>query len=403
MKDYHHILGVRKGASQDEIKSAYRQAVLKYHPDRKGTPSQRFYDIQEAYEVLTGKKQGASHSDLYSSLIWRLQMKEYALVPNVIRMNADKRVVRPQEKVNVTFVLTGIGKIVYIKGLHSHFDVIEGPKVQSGLFQEGKKINVKWFYTYTLQPKKKGYLTLGPCLAVVNGKKIRSSPFYIKASNHINTQSSSRIGWRYYSYVALLFVIIAIGSVIANQLIPKTEPGANLRKAQPVNKIFDDQLDTESSGTNHLQTGSSPLDSYLENIALDEGSGNMIRFINGPYYDALVCLADAQTGEVVRNVYIRAGDVYEMNDIKKGTYFLRLIKGHNWVPDKEAFGKGIRGGFQYEKVTKKFEDQAHRFHMDQTDKDGNARSVTYRVKLYSTANGNMKGENVSPEQILDGS
>jgi len=54
-RDYYEVLGVEKGASDAEIKSAFRRLAKKYHPDlNKDDPSatEKFKEVQEAYEVL---------------------------------------------------------------------------------------------------------------------------------------------------------------------------------------------------------------------------------------------------------------------------------------------------------------------------------------------------------------
>ena len=55
MKSYFQILGLQEGASQDDIKKAYRKLALKYHPDV--NPGQqakvKFLKIVEAYEFLS--------------------------------------------------------------------------------------------------------------------------------------------------------------------------------------------------------------------------------------------------------------------------------------------------------------------------------------------------------------
>ena len=49
---YYEVLGVEKGATQDEIKKAYRKLAVKSHPDKGGDP-ELFKQITEAYEVLS--------------------------------------------------------------------------------------------------------------------------------------------------------------------------------------------------------------------------------------------------------------------------------------------------------------------------------------------------------------
>lgn len=50
-RDYYEVLGVKKDASADEIKKAFRRAAIEHHPD-KGGDETKFKEINEAYEVL---------------------------------------------------------------------------------------------------------------------------------------------------------------------------------------------------------------------------------------------------------------------------------------------------------------------------------------------------------------
>lgn len=57
-KDYYSVLGIKKGASDDEIKKAYRKQALKYHPDKNKSPGaeEKFKEVAEAYDVLSDPK-----------------------------------------------------------------------------------------------------------------------------------------------------------------------------------------------------------------------------------------------------------------------------------------------------------------------------------------------------------
>ena len=65
-KDYYEILGVKREASEQEIKSAYRKLARKYHPDVNKTKEaeSKFKDINEAYEVLGDKQKRQRYDSL---------------------------------------------------------------------------------------------------------------------------------------------------------------------------------------------------------------------------------------------------------------------------------------------------------------------------------------------------
>ena len=57
-KDYYKILGISKGASEDDVRKAYRKMALKFHPDKNKSAGaeEKFKEIAEAYEVLSDKR-----------------------------------------------------------------------------------------------------------------------------------------------------------------------------------------------------------------------------------------------------------------------------------------------------------------------------------------------------------
>ena len=63
-RDYYEILGVSKGATEDELKKAYRKLAIKYHPDKNPddpTAEDKFKEAAEAYDVLSNKEKRAQY------------------------------------------------------------------------------------------------------------------------------------------------------------------------------------------------------------------------------------------------------------------------------------------------------------------------------------------------------
>lgn len=68
-KDYYQTLGVDRNASDDELKSAYRNLAKKYHPDLNKTEeaAEKFKEINEAYSVLSDKQKRANYDQFGSA------------------------------------------------------------------------------------------------------------------------------------------------------------------------------------------------------------------------------------------------------------------------------------------------------------------------------------------------
>ena len=55
-RDYYEVLGLKKGATEDEIKKAFRKMAMKYHPDRNPDDKEaeeKFKEVNEAYTILS--------------------------------------------------------------------------------------------------------------------------------------------------------------------------------------------------------------------------------------------------------------------------------------------------------------------------------------------------------------
>jgi molecular chaperone DnaJ len=63
-RDYYEVLGLEKGASEDDIKKSYRKLAVKYHPDKNPgskEAEEKFRELTESYEVLKDSQKRAQY------------------------------------------------------------------------------------------------------------------------------------------------------------------------------------------------------------------------------------------------------------------------------------------------------------------------------------------------------
>ena len=101
MKDYYYFLGIPQNASAEDIKKAYRKLSLKYHPDKNDNDeffSDRFREIQEAYETLTDTDRRRLYDQSLSS---QQRNVKSILPPKIKNFSASKIRAKVDEEITV--------------------------------------------------------------------------------------------------------------------------------------------------------------------------------------------------------------------------------------------------------------------------------------------------------------
>ena len=89
-KDYYQILGVKKDATLDDIKKAYRKLAREHHPDMvkesdKEAAEKRFKEINEAYQVLRDPQKRKMYDQYaqqhYGKYLWSISIRIFIRQP----------------------------------------------------------------------------------------------------------------------------------------------------------------------------------------------------------------------------------------------------------------------------------------------------------------------------------
>jgi len=103
MKDYYYFLGISQDASEEDIKKAYRKLSLKYHPDKNENDeffSDRFREIQEAYETLSDRARRHSYDQNLES---HQKSFRYNIPPSIKTFTSNKIHAKKGEEIIISW------------------------------------------------------------------------------------------------------------------------------------------------------------------------------------------------------------------------------------------------------------------------------------------------------------
>lgn len=344
--DYYKILGVEPQAGLKEIKRAYRRKVLLYHPDKVKGREKEFHAVQIAYDVLSDslKKKKFDVSRQYTTTKEGPPFSRYN--PKIFSIITNTKEFFPGIPFQLYIRIIGNFHSLGIRGLYC-FELSGQLHVnETETEHEGQTVR-HTVITYTLVPLYKDVVTLGPASVNIDGQVLFSN------SVHVNTKPKikdlvipQKLGfiskffddprWMTAGVVGSLAIFVS-GMLFLDRNLPDDS------KPEFQNIYQSQRLNPENFEKINPSTGSSPYaDLFLP--VYDESSGHSLKMINSRFTDAVVMLVETKTERVIRNVFIKAGDVYEMPMIPDGGYFLRVIYGNQWSPELIAVSD-LKGGF----------------------------------------------------------
>lgn len=143
LKDYYQILGVSGDASSDDIRKAFRQLALRYHPDRNSSSSKeaekKFKEINEAYGVLIDDQKRRQYDRLKS---WPSHRWETIVMEDTFKDSIDLNLIRELLRT--------------VAELDPSFRVFNRPRSWGCKRQPGQRCRGRWRQNQDLQRQDSG-------------------------------------------------------------------------------------------------------------------------------------------------------------------------------------------------------------------------------------------------------
>ena len=426
MKDHYQTLGLKRNASQEEIKKAYRKLAIKFHPDKNVGDSffdEMFREIKNAYDILSNPSLKRDYDLKYNAFLNRksertntanqqrpTEKQQQTYRPKPKRSYLD-RIKSLNPKRFVSDKIANFGNLSLKGKLRFIFQIFLFILPFVGIYLNGFLgfITVIGFYGFTylfidtvknvndIDSVGSGIvgLIVAPIIALmIFGQGL--DYFDINPFDWFKTSGTTEKEYNPYVYEKEK-------TTTSNRTRELTETEKRIKEMREQQAEFekilsDNKLDEITKAPskyrgNQLKNGTSPLDACFGKGVYSQNA--WLKFDNSNRTDAVVCLVRAYDKKTIRNEYIRAGATFEMSKIPSGTYFIKVYYGNDWNPNKKNFC-GINGAFERNVSFSKSDKIGDHIRIENTSTSYTTGTIT----LYAVENGNMSTENINEQDFF---
>lgn len=381
MIDYYKILKISPNATAEEIKKAYRQLALKYHPDKNHgdkTAEAKFKELVQAYEILSDIQERKKYDLLHNKVKQTKsaensqkqktgeQKNEEPVTPLAfltffrdLRKNisviAKKRIKQRSlfDSINELLTDENICFLLNCNDIKTNEQIIEEVLVCSKPLGFDKHPIHKYIYIEKIIPK----------LVKLAGTDYKT----IQKIYKFNKQRKLFGYWTKYKETAIIAGVILFLFIIVNLGKDKSNSDSyNTPKNGDLNNSFSEKEKTDITPDQKFQhqkdslISNGWLEQYLKNGLLSSCYNlkpkrgkidNYLEITVGMGTDVAIKVMNIKTQQCIRYVFINSGSTYKIKNIPEGKYYLKIAYGKNWlskVINGQCIGKFIRNPM-YEK------------------------------------------------------
>lgn len=372
MTDYYKLLGVPPTATADEIKKAYRQLALKYHPDRNQgnkESEKKFKEVTEAYETLSDNECRESYD---------------------LRFNKIKSDEKKGSQTNSGEKVTANTFLNFFKDLDQKIADADSDRInQRNLFDTINDVltdkNIDFLIKYgDVEVNRRIIDTVLSCceplgydshplqsfvyIEVINPKLVRLAG----ADNEIiqkifNQNKKEKFGnyWGLYKGIAIVVGLIVLLLILNNQDEKSSLKEYNRPGNGDLNNTFiednngitkepalspEEKLNLEKSkllseGWNETTVTNGQLPSCYNFKPHKSTIDNYLEVHVGGGTDVVIKLMNKVNDKCIRYVFINRGSTFRIRNIPEGLYYIKIAYGKDWFSkaiDGKCIGRFLR-------------------------------------------------------------